>query len=300
MSIPKKHHYLPKSYLNNWAVNGKLVRYNRPNGPKSEVYYKELSPSAVAYQPNLYKLTDIEDPIKSQEIELRVLQTIDSEAATAFQKLDRDLELALSDRMALSRFMLSLIHRTPSRLKELRNELQSRTEGTSYELMREVELKNAIYAATNRLLVELVNFEPSNRLISEFKVFKIDTSAASHKLVTSDSPINLSAQVASQDAFIMMPYKPDKLVILSHREAIVNSFASQNINALVKGVNRAIIEQSQELIITSDKKPKRLIEKLFLRPDKNTKFDNIGLIRRAPPLVDFTSTSPKFSRLNKK
>ncbi len=299
MSLPAKHHYLPKFYLNRWTRGGKLIRFTRPCGIESEIDMKSKSPSAVAYQKNLYKLTDTENSKDSQFVEMQILQKIDDKAAIAFQNLDDNSSESKADKAAIARFMLSLLHRSPSRLKSLRHKLSLSTKNTPYESLEGEEQEKVLYSNTNRLLVELVNSNNGMEIISSFKLFTINTEGASLKLITSDLPVTVSSDFISENSFMMMPHSPDKIIILTHKEEVIKSFASQEKDVLVRGINMAIIEQSKELIIACSSKPKRLVERLFLRTQSNTKFDSIGLIRRNAPLIDFTHLNYNVSRSDK-
>ena len=96
-----------------------------------------------------------------------------------------------------------------------------------------------------------------------------------------------------------MPYAPNKLVILTHKESIADSFSSQSPDVLVKGINQAIVEQSEDVVIASDRQAMRMIDRLFLRPSSSHSRDSIGLIRRKSPFVELKPRVRKFSRFNK-
>ena len=89
---------------------------------------------------------------------------------------------------------------------------------------------------------------------------------------------------------MVMPYAPNRLLILTHREEIARSFSTQEPNVLVNGINRAVVEQSVDVVIAADTHAERMVEKLFLRPQPDHEFDSIGLIRRKSPFID---TRPK-------
>lgn len=102
MSIPRDHHYLPQFYLDRWARNGEVIRYVR-RGPEGKLDCRPKTPKWVAYERDLYRLEDVEDPRESQALEMSLFQLIDDRAATAFQRLpDRLVILAHSEEVVRS------------------------------------------------------------------------------------------------------------------------------------------------------------------------------------------------------
>lgn len=297
MSIPRDHHYLPKFYLDRWAIDGRVFRYVRPTGVQGALEWKRKSPKAIAYERDLYHLPDISDPALSQAVELEFFQKIDDRAAVAISKLDELLPGTVEDRNALASFVISLLHRSPSRLRALRTELSVRTDGAPYEGAEGLQFENILKATTNRLLAMLVDSTEGKAMVSKFRTFKIDVSGASKRLLTSDRPVIVSATLVAPDAFIILPYAPDRLMIMAHTEEVAKCFSAQNPTTLVKGINEAIVEQSEDVIVASNNEALRMIDRLFLRSRKKHSVDTIGLIRRKTPLVDSVPVSGKFDRI---
>jgi hypothetical protein len=300
MSIPRHHHYLPQFYLERWARGGMVYSYRRPLGQSGPLDCKRKSPSAIAYERDLYQQPDIDDPAESQSLELKLFQRIDDRAAKALRKLDQLQRGSAADRIALSQFMVSLLHRSPSRLKAIRAELAERTEGAPYRDLEGDEFERVLKATANRLLAMLVQSANAATIVSRFKIFRIDVGSASKKLLTSDRPITVSEQIIAPDAFMILPYAPDRLALLAHREAIAKSFSSQDPNVLVAGINRAVVEQSEDIVIAADQDARRMIDGLFMHPQSDRARDGIGLIRRKSPLINLQPKLRTFSRHNKR
>ena len=296
MSIPRKHHYLPQFYLERWAKNGQLYRYIRPRGADGKLDCNLKAPKAIAYEPNLYQIPSITDLAKSQYLELEFFQRIDDRAATALKKLDASEEMLTQDRVALAQFMVSLLHRSPSRLKAIKAELATRTDGAPYQGLTGELFDNVLKSTANQLLAMLVESPEGSKIVGMFRAFKVDTSKATRKLLTSDRPITVSGQLISPDAFMILPYAPDRLVILTHLDEIARSFSSQDPNDLVTGINQAVVEQSEDVIVATDNHATRMIDKLFLRTTNPKTADSIGLIRRKSPLINLRPKPRTFSR----
>lgn len=299
MNIPRNHHYLPRFYLDRWAVNGRLFRYVRPRGLVGPVHALWRPPTAVAYERDLYRLTDIDDPIESQQLELEFFQQIDDRAATALQMVDAGLLTAPEDRIALSQFMVSLLHRSPSRLAAIRQDLASQARGLPFERLEGDAFNDALKATANRLLMALVGSTFALSVVSRFKPYRIEIVGTSKTLLTSDRPITLSAMLVSSDAFMILPYAPDRLLILAHDPEIARAFATQKPSALVAGINQAVVEQSREIVVAADTDAYRMVQRLFLQPTDGRVFDTLGLIRRKSPYRDLRPRTRSFSRHRK-
>ncbi|WP_417616678.1 DUF4238 domain-containing protein [Parasphingorhabdus sp.] len=299
MNIPRDHHYLPRFYLDRWTRNGKVFRYVRPLGKEGPMDGKWKPPSAIAYERDLYQQPDISGLAESQALELRFFQKIDDRAAVALRKLDQHEQGSEQDRVALSQFIISLLHRSPSRLRAIRTELAKRTDGAPYKGLKGRDFDKVLKSTANRLLAMLVESPEGTSILSKFKAFRIDTGGASKKLLTSDRPITVSAQLIASDAFIILPYAPDRLVVLTHHEPIASSFSSQDPNTLVEGINQAVVEQSEDMVVAADESATRMINRLFLRPQPDRVLDSIGLIRRKSPLINLKPKTRNFSRHNK-
>lgn len=300
MSIPRDHHYLPRFYLDRWATNGKVVRYLRPRGANGPLSIKSKPVSAIAYQRDLYHLPDIDDDRNSQSLELDFFQRIDDRAAVALRKLDAGERGSFADRVALSQFMISLMHRSPSRLENIRQELAQNTEGAPYETASGEHYEKLIKATANRLLATLVESPEGARVVGRFKVFATSLQGGQTKLLTADRPVTISAQLIAPDAFMILPYAPDRLAILAHDQRVAKSFADQDPDVLANGINRAVVEQSQDIIVAADRTETKMIESLFMRPSQDVVFDSIGFIRRRSPFVDLMPQVRKFSAKRKR
>jgi hypothetical protein len=121
MSIPIKHHHLPVFYLKRWVGDdGRLCQFSRPH---LEVVAHRKYPSQTAYVERLYELPGLSLD-KAQQIEQRFMQRVDSLAAEALTALEDDIARMTQDlrlRSAWSRFIMSLLMRTPEDIATLKS-----------------------------------------------------------------------------------------------------------------------------------------------------------------------------------
>lgn len=299
MSIPRKHHYLPQFYLERWARDGEVIRYVRPLGNDGPLDCRGKAPKGIAYERDLYQLPDIPDLAESQQIEMRFFQEVDDRAATALQRVDANTPLSLEDRTALARFMVSLLHRSPSRLGAIRRELLEKREGAPFRDLEGDELDRAVKAMSNRLLENLVGSDYGADLLTRLVPHPIIINGASKALMTSDRPVSVSGQLVSSDAFMILPYGPDRMIVFTRKADVARSFATQDKNILVKGINGAVVEQAEDIIVAADRDAYRMVDRLFLRPQPGMTRDPVGLIRRKAPFVDLFPKLPNVSRHRK-
>lgn len=299
MSIPRNHHYLPQFYLERWARDGLLYRFMRPLGRGGALDCRRKPPKAVAYQRDLYHDPVVTDPAKSQYLEMDFFQRVDDRGAVVLRKLDTSEIILPEDQRALAQFLVSLLHRSPSRLTAIRSHLSLQTGGTPYERLTGAAREDMLKSVANKLLALLVQSPQGAKIVAAFKPFVVDTSGAKRSLITSDRPVTVSGQLIAPDAFMLFPYAPDRLLIMTRSPDIARAFRSQKTDDLVVGINRAIAEQSEDVIIATDDKAKRMIDNVFLRHETPGETDTIGLIRRRAPLVNLLPNTRSFSRHSK-
>ena len=121
----QRHHYIPEFFIRRWAgEDGQVWSYTRP--------YKALDrkrkfPSATGFEFDLYALSG-GDPEARHSIETDFMQRVDSRAAQALQEVvaKRGAVEDVRLRSDWSRFVMSLISRSPSRVQEISRVAQAR------------------------------------------------------------------------------------------------------------------------------------------------------------------------------
>lgn len=118
MSVPKKHHYLPQFFLDRWCVDGRLMEFRRPH---ENLVSKRKSPAATGYETDLYANEAKLDPLERQALEMVFMQKVDDGAAAALTYLEEKGRKPTDPRLrdAWSRFLMSLLHRSPERVRHL-------------------------------------------------------------------------------------------------------------------------------------------------------------------------------------
>jgi hypothetical protein len=261
MSVPVDHHYLPQFYLSRWTRGGKLYRFVRPV-PGRPVHQKKVSPRGTGYQTDLYAYSDGESPEHRQRLELDFFQRVDDRAAVALQKLDAGERGSAIDKAGLIQFVLSLMHRSPVRIQNLRDELSQRMSD-----VRDFDSRDPAHAAmisdhVNDLLSELCSSRDMVGFIYGMTVYRIETRGEG-ALLTCDMPLLLSQGLKREDGFIMFPYAPDKLAIFAQKERTAWAFSSQDGTALIHAINDSLALQARHVMIASNSSARGFIEQRF-------------------------------------
>lgn len=282
LSIPTKHHYLPEFFLQRWAPEGYLYRFDRPRGADYPIFVKKVTPSSAGWKKDLYTDNTHDDPLDQQRLELKIFQEIDDRAATAITALEEQETLLKTAKADLARFVMSLLHRSPSRVQFIEEKL--RAEFPSH-LFAASALKGRVRAGALHMLERLIDPEGSVQKLSGLQAFGIKLTGARHDLLLSDCPVMISNGIGKPDGFVMFPVSPRRLFILANHQAVAAGFGSYAHSTLVRAINDAIVTQAKHLVIATNKKPLRFIEKRLLRVNaKGAENELDGLIRWKSPV----------------
>jgi hypothetical protein len=112
MSVPKRHHFLPQTYLNGFCAEGYLCVFDRI---KRE--YRWQQPAQTAVISHYYTTTNAKDE-KDYEIE-HILATIEGRTTPVIAKLNRGETITPQERFFLAQFLAFLATRTPKFEREI-------------------------------------------------------------------------------------------------------------------------------------------------------------------------------------
>jgi hypothetical protein len=118
MSIPRKHHYIPKSYLAAWTDDGTLEGRLQVID-KSTARTWEVRPVNAAKETDLYMIdvSEIEEDIEATKIETTFATIEDAAAPVIRRMLTEEFVPEGEDREKLVAFLSVLAMRVPSRLR---------------------------------------------------------------------------------------------------------------------------------------------------------------------------------------
>ncbi len=106
MSSPKRHHYLPRFYLENFCNDGQLWVFDRKNKQ-----YRNQTPNNTALQAHYYSVEDKKGN-KNTDIEL-FLSRIEGQAQPIISKINASEQISNKEKDILSIFIALLMNRVP-------------------------------------------------------------------------------------------------------------------------------------------------------------------------------------------
>lgn len=270
MSVPLKHHHLPVFYLKRWTgEDGRLCQFSRP---RNEIVSRRRHPAQTGYVERLYELPGL-PPEKAQRIEQGFMQRLDSLAAEALSMLeDGDPRIARQSkpRSAWSRFIMSLLMRTPEDIAALKS-------GIAEEWMRNIPQLEGKYAAergahhpatleeylaqrdpkdVERWAMSLAPYLIDHRKIGEllnnmrWLVRRIASDAG--EFLTSDRPIIMSWTLTEQNAFLFLPINPKAMFVAVNDIETQRMVEERDPAEQVEAVNRYVAGRAVRFVYSRD------------------------------------------------
>lgn len=290
MSIPKRHHYLPQSYLEAWARNdGEVTQYYRP---WRDLIVKPCSPYSTGFVDGLYSLHGEPDPERREQVELRWLQRIDNDAAIILKQLKaepkRRVDPAQSE--AWSMFLISMIFRTPARLAWMHEEMRrfhsdfDDAERAEYAKCRGPEdpdspeqyFRQAGYEELSWARMQLMLNMIQSRLIGGGLARMAWTVHALERvrygLLTCDDPVIMSNGLNAADSFVMLPLGPFHLFVAGGSSRALWSYTSQSDRDIERAINDAIVAQADAIVIGRNDQQASFIDRRLGRSPANDGF----------------------------
>ena len=258
MSVPRKHHHLPVFYLARWTgEDGRLCQFSRPH---KDVVSHRKHPAQTGYVEHLYELPGL-PPEKAQRIEQGFMQRLDSLAATALKMLENDdprITREPQPRSAWSRFIMSLLLRTPQDITALKS-------GVANEWARRIPDLEARYAAKRTpndpatldeylaqrspddvdqwamsLLPSLIDHKKIGELLNNMRWLVRRIGSDAGEFLTSDRPVVMSWTLREQNAFLFLPIGPKAMFVAVNDLETQRMIEERNPAEQIEAVNRFV------------------------------------------------------------
>lgn len=302
MSVPGKHHYLPQFFMQRWAdAEGMVTEYRRP---RDKLVCKRKHPAQTGYLTDLYANESKADPIERQALEMVFMQKVDNGAADALDHIEehhtKPTDPALRD--AWSRFLMSLMHRSPERVSYLTAKVKEYEDGT---LNPDLQKKYKTLRGPNdppeyqdwlaeqgpltpdlrvRLLKLLID---SKRIGSTFNSMQWSVYTLTNRrfgFLTGDHPIMISNGLGHSRGFALLAISPSQLFMAAHDGNVINAFETQRPNGLEQAVNDACTRQSHHVIIAHNDAQRTFVDRRFLK--QPAPVGPNGFVTWNSPLID--------------
>lgn len=270
-NVSKDHHYVPRGYLKRWATgtDGKLVAFfHHAKGLDCD----RKTPAQTGYAPHLYTATL--NPKFGDALEREFLSKVDDAASKLmdlFTSGDVIPPLNATQMNDWSRYLMTLMHRSPARMADLHEQLAETLKTVNPEITPELEADYATwkrpgdpatlaeYFASTRprdvdlgakkLLAILSNSLPIGTHINRMTKKVFNLKGTKHELLTSDQPLIVSGGLGRTDAFLMMALSPHRLFVATNTDERMSSLASHIESGLLTKENNASVCQNAERFV---------------------------------------------------
>jgi hypothetical protein len=282
------------------GVDGKVVEYRQPH---KELLDERSTPKQTGFVKQLYANENKTDPAEKQALESGFMSWVDNNAAKAHQHLlvDSRGNMASSLIFDWTRFLMSLLHRSPDRVAYLKDEIAKYSrEGlvrSTQDAYNEHRGPNDPETVDEWLSLQ-GDLGPDLRMILLKTLIdspRIGTVLANMKwdvqrfptprfgFLTGDLPLVISDGLDNKKSFVLLAISPTDLFIAAARSETIEAFRSQTPKALETAHNDACVRQSQHIIIAADNTQRTFIAKRFLKSSLD--LGKNGLARWNSPVI---------------
>ena len=283
------------------SADGRLTEYRRPHGNLTS---KRKFPAQTGYITDLYANTNKANPVERQALELLFLQRIDGAASEAVLHLEthgaKPNDTTLRD--AWTRFLMSLMHRSPERVKYLSAKVRDYESAILNPDLREkyaslrgesdpAEFEEWLATAPpltpdliTGLLKVLVDNARIGETLNEMHWSVCTLSSPLFGFLSGDHPIILSDGVGHLRGFVGLAISPTQLFLAAHDREVIDAFRTQKDTALEKAINDACARQSHHVIIARDDAQRAFIDRRFLK--RPAPVGASGFVSWKSPLLD--------------
>jgi len=270
VSIPIKHHHLPVFYLDRWTgEDGQLCQFSRPH---EEIVPLRRHPEQTGFVPRLYQMPGL-PPEDAQQIERKFMQPLDTMAADALVMLEMNdprITKEAKPRSAWTRFIMSLLMRTPEDIAALKS-------GVAEEWLKSVPSLQEKYAAKKGkddpktvqewldqqapdeiecwamvLAPKLMNHEKLGNLINNMRWLVVSITSDAGEFLTSDRPVLMTATLTEKCAYIMLPIGPKALFVAVNDVETQKAIEARDPAERVEVVNRFVAGHAVKYVYGCD------------------------------------------------
>lgn len=278
---PIRHHYIPVFYLKRWVNRPHpwLCEFSRQ---RDLVLPRRTAPAGTGYVDRLYALRGFPEHLAHQ-VEEKFFRAVDSSAADALRVLEgggSTPRLTVAQRSAWSRFLVSLLSRTPEDLIACREVWPKHISYVSDDAERDYAARRRPEdAATLRELMSSIPSAEAERFMLEGFINLMDNPSLGAKLnalpfrvivfpetapelMTSDRPVIRNHMgLGARGGHLALPIGPRRLFVCAADPALLDGLANANRSNLARECNRIVTRHAVRLV--------------FARTDQN-----LGFVRK--------------------
>lgn len=268
MSEPVKHHYLPEFYLSRWRNEaGLLVEFCTRYG---KLYARPTSTKGTGYRPHLYSLQLSDDP---QQLEKGFMKKLDTRASKVLDLLEAGTDpdsLTVSQRSDWSRFLMSLLMRTPSDIETFKTAYAAewvhttpaqeetyrakRQPGWPETLSEALQAQGPLKTADDAMetAARMMDHDGLGKIINNMIWAVIDTSEASGRFLTSDRPVMFDMPFLQRDSYLFLPIGPTKIFAATHNAQTMARVFALPLESRVEASNQFVSGHAVSMVYGQD------------------------------------------------
>jgi len=260
---PHDHHYIPVFYLKRWVNprTKKVIEFSKPHedAAKRIVVRKRRFPTATGFLRDGYTLIGVK-PEDRQALENRIMVPVDNAAADALERLYAGGTLAPKEYFGWTRFIASLILRTPQDVEIMKRGMKAVYDKTVKETIGSLRRKGYKTPSAKEIIARMTkeDYETEALILIgslienpisyrsllglSWKVFDLPLDAPS--FLTSDQPVIRTNGLKKEISYIVMPIGPRKLLVASFHQSTFDWFSLYPARELVRDVNYTVAAQA--------------------------------------------------------
>jgi uncharacterized protein DUF4238 len=262
MELPRKHHYKPVFFLSRWArKDGRLCEMKLING---KLVPKLRHPGGTGYVKDLYRTDGVAEDI-SQDLEIKFMSPLDNGAAKARDKIVLDQPLDFDERMAWSRFLLSLLYRNPQCMEFIKAHMvEMWDEGTraleaDWAAQRGPNDEKTFAEATASRLPAAPQISAANMMadiiansravpdIASMYWTCIHLNKSKFPLLTSDRPL-VFVGLSDPNAYMALPIGPHDLFVAARNGQFLMALANRDDTAIAWQMNHDVVSLGRQFV----------------------------------------------------
>ena len=284
-----KHHYIPVFYSKGWAgPDGRLCEFSRPY---DVVKPKRVHPDGTGYVRGLYTVPRNE-PIVAEFIEKEFFRITNSKASDVLRMLrtGQPIEWNSDNRSAWSRFIISLMIRSPDYVARMAAEVVGFFDPTSTDLNDKYrQIRRPTDPETYEEYIALTG-HPAGRAsaiamqtiidsprmgghLNQMRWSIVTFKNARHTLLTSDRPIIMTNGLVKPRDHLAIPIGPLALFVATNIEESDNIIRNMNPRALMEQVNDRVASQAKRFVYGIDDSQRRFVANRLGRMALSTPLD---------------------------
>ena len=293
MKKGQRHHYIPEFYLKQWGdpkKGGRLSEYcHRYKGVEARPTF----PAGTGYSHGLYTFSELQGEAENFIEDVFLLKADDHASVALKYLLAHDLDFDTGLKSAWSRFIMTLLFRSPesiqrlrervatdlpSALQELKSEWESaRREGdpkTFEEYVSSIPSRD-LQQANFMLLLRIMDSKNIGTFLNRMLWGVLTFNDPRYGLLTSDRPYVMTNGINRPDGHIVLPISPDTIFVAARNKEtmqLIDVACKRRELRMSEKLNHLVAMQAEKFVYGVDDSQLNFVEKRLGKRQRSTPF----------------------------